>query len=39
MVGTLILLLTSAAVGAENLVPNPSAEEAAADGMPTGWGK
>ena len=39
MVGTLILLLTSAAVGAENLVPNPSAEEAAADGMPKGWGK
>ena len=39
MVGTLILLVTSAAVGAENLVPNPSAEEAAADGMPKGWGK
>ena len=39
MVGTLILLLTSAAVGAENLVTNPSAEEAAANGMPKGWGK
>ena len=39
MVGTLILLVTSAAVGAENLVANPSAEEAAANGMPKGWGK
>ena len=39
MVGTLILLVTATAVGAEKLVTTPSAEEVAANGMPKGWGR
>lgn len=39
ILGNLILsIVAAAAVGAENLVRNPSAEEAAENGTPKGWG-
>ncbi len=37
-IAALILIAIPSAVVAENLVKNPSAEEAAANGMPKGWG-
>lgn len=39
IVGVLIFLVAAAAVGAENLVMNPSAEESAGNGIPKGWGR
>lgn len=39
IVGMLIFLVAATAVGAENLMTNPSAEESADNGMPKGWGR
>lgn len=39
MIGALFFLVTPSVLGAENLVENPSAEEAAASGAPKGWGR
>lgn len=39
LIGALLFLATPSALGAENLVENPSAEEAAASGAPKGWGR
>ncbi len=39
IVRMLIFLVAATAVGAENLMTNPSAEESADNGMPKGWGR
>jgi len=39
VVGMLVFLVAATAVGAENLVMNPSGEESADIGTPKGWGR